>query len=110
MEALHCVVPAAVPEVPVLVDQATAVTPVLSLAVPLMPMDAEAVAMEDEDGELMVSVGGVVSFVPVVGVAGAVGAGDETAVRVTINTCEMRLTVSLAVIVIEFEPVTNGTP
>jgi hypothetical protein len=110
IEALHCVVPAAVPEVPVLVDQVTAVTPVLSLAVPLTLMDAAVLAMDDDDGELIVSVGGVVSGLPPE--VGEVGVGDtgDSDWRITMSNCETRLTVSMAVIVIEFEPVTNGMP
>lgn len=59
--ALHCVVPIAFPAPPVLVDHVTEVTPTLSLAEPLKTIDDAEVEIEDEDGEAMVSEGGVVS-------------------------------------------------
>ncbi len=64
--ALHCVVPLAVPAPPVLVDHVTAVTPTLSLDVPLKTIDDAEVEIDDE-GDAIMSEGGVVS-------AGAVAA------------------------------------
>src|ERR1700676_1008973 len=54
-------VPLAVPVLLVLVDQVTAVTPMLSLATPLSVMEAAAVEIVDAAGETMLSPGGVVS-------------------------------------------------
>jgi hypothetical protein len=71
--ALHCVVPAATPTPPVLVDHVTEVTPTLSLAIPLKTIDAAEVETDVDDGVMMVSEGGVV-FEADVGVVG-VGAG-----------------------------------
>ena len=51
----------AVPDPPVLVDHVTEVTPTLSLEVPLKAMDADEVEIDDADGAVMVSEGGVVS-------------------------------------------------
>src|SRR5580704_16881075 len=62
IEADHCVVPVAVPEYPILVDQDTLATPVLSDAVPAKVIDACKDETEVCDGLVMVSVGGVVSF------------------------------------------------
>ena len=59
--ALHCVVPLAVPDAPVLVDQVTLFTPTLSLAVPLNSMEDAEVETPVDEGELIVSDGGVVS-------------------------------------------------
>ena len=59
--ALHCVVPEATPDWPTFVDQFTAVTPTLSLAVPLTTIEAADVEMEVEEGDVIVSVGAVVS-------------------------------------------------
>jgi hypothetical protein len=91
MEALHCVVPAAVPAPPVLVDQVTAATPTVSLDVPLKARDGDDVEMLVDEGELIVSEGGVVS-VPVGGaVTGGVTTGGATTgvdARVTLNDCE----------------------
>ena len=69
IEAVQCEVPLTAPDLPVLVDQLTAVTPTLSLAVPLMLIDADEVETEDADGEVRVMDGGVVS--PEVGFVGA---------------------------------------
>ena len=84
----HCVVPVAVPEPPVEVLHATAVTPTLSLAVPLTAMEAEEVATIVNPGETILSDGGVVF--PLVGVgAGAgtgAGAGVGTGVGAGIGT------------------------
>ena len=66
MEAVQCSVPLAIPDPPVFVDQLTAVTPTLSLAVPLKPIDAVEVETEDADGEVRVMDGGVMS--PEVGI------------------------------------------
>jgi hypothetical protein len=60
---LHAAVPDAVPDEPVLVDHVTDVTPTLSLAEPLKEIEAAEVPTVVEEGELMVSVGGVVSLV-----------------------------------------------
>ena len=49
------------PEPPVLVDHETEVTPTLSLAVPLKTIDDAEVEIVDEEGEAMLSEGGVVS-------------------------------------------------
>jgi hypothetical protein len=77
--ALHCmvVVPipdAAVPAPPVLVDHVTEVTPTLSLATPLKTIDAADVETDVEEGDVMVSAGGVVFDVEV-GAVGVVGVG-----------------------------------
>lgn len=48
--ALHCVVPKAVPEDPVLVDHVTLATPERSEAVPLNCRDARVVAKDVADG------------------------------------------------------------
>ena len=55
------VVPLAVPERPVFVDHVTAATPTLSLAVPLIVIMAAEVEAVAEEGEAIVSAGGVVS-------------------------------------------------
>jgi hypothetical protein len=57
------VVPVATPEVPKLVAHVTRLTATLSLAVPLMVTDAAVVDMvaEAEEGDPILSVGGVVS-------------------------------------------------
>jgi len=72
MAALQAVVPVAVPEPPKLLAQVTVVTPTLSLAVPLIMIEDSAVETMFEEGEVMVSEGGVVS--PVLG--GVVGVVD----------------------------------
>ena len=61
------VVPEAVPDPPVDVVQWTEVTPTLSLAVPLIATEARDVESINEDGDVTVSVGGVVSLGFVVG-------------------------------------------
>ena len=66
---LHAVVPAAVPEPPKLLVQVIRWTPTLSLAVPPMRMDASAVETVVAPGEVIASVGGVVS----VGLGGGAG-------------------------------------
>jgi hypothetical protein len=48
--ALHCVVPLAVPEEPVLVDQVTLATPDRSEAVPVNLSDESVVAMDVLEG------------------------------------------------------------
>jgi len=70
--ALHAVVPVAVPEPPKLLAQVTVVTPTLSLAVPLITIEDSAVETMFEEGDVIVSEGGVVS--PVLG--GVVGVVD----------------------------------
>jgi hypothetical protein len=69
-EALQAVAPVAVPEPPKLFAQMTVVTPILSLTVPLIVIEDSAVETVVEEGEAMVSEGGVVSvgLVAVVGV------------------------------------------
>ena len=70
----HCVVPWAVPDRPVLVDQVTAATPTLSDAVPEnWSEDAEVDTMLPP-GDVMVRVGGVVSL-PAGGGGGGGGGG-----------------------------------
>jgi hypothetical protein len=91
-DTLHCVVPAAVPAPPVLVDHVTEFTPTLSLEVPVnMMLDAEVETNVDE-GEVMVTLGGVLSAVvggPGTGGAGTIGltgvTGAATVWRVTSN-------------------------
>jgi hypothetical protein len=61
IDADQLVVPLAFPDDPVLVDQATDVTPTLSLAVPLNGIDTAVVETDVAPGEPMVSVGAVVS-------------------------------------------------
>ena len=61
--ALQAAVPVAVPEPPKLLAQVIRWTPTLSLAVPLMRMDASAVETVAAPGEVIASVGGVVSAV-----------------------------------------------
>jgi hypothetical protein len=73
---LQAVVPVAVPEPPKLLAQVIRWTPTLSLAVPLMAMEASAVETVGAPGEVIASVGGVVS-----GVLGGVDGG--VAKRVT---------------------------
>ena len=60
---LQAVVPVAVPESPKLLAQVIRWTPTLSLAVPLMRMDASAVETVAVPGEVIASEGGVVSAV-----------------------------------------------
>ena len=67
----HLVVPDAVPASPFEVDQATRITPTLSLAVPLTAMAADEVATIVSEGTRICKDGGVVSPLPV----GGVGAG-----------------------------------
>jgi hypothetical protein len=62
------VVPVAVPEPPVELVHVTVVTPALSEAVPVKTTVAADVATFVPAGDMIVSVGGVVSFVGVVGV------------------------------------------
>jgi hypothetical protein len=70
-------VPLAVPELPVLVDQLTFVTPTLSLAVPLKAMVVADVDTDVPPGEPTVRVGGVVSD-PL----------EEPVCLVTVTTCD----------------------
>ena len=65
--AVHCVVPAAVPDPPVLVAHVIAVTPTLSLAVPLTTIEVAAVEITADEEEVIASCGGVVSLVGVEG-------------------------------------------
>jgi len=71
----HAVVPAAVPASPFEVDHLTAVTPTLSLAVPLIPSHAKDVETMLAPGEIMVREGGVVSVDG--GVAGGCAGGAD---------------------------------
>jgi hypothetical protein len=59
--ALHCVVPVAVPDDPVLVLQVTRATPDASEAAPMKLSAASVVETDVELGEEIVSVGAVVS-------------------------------------------------
>src|ERR1017187_10815926 len=75
------VAPAATPASPVELVHLTAVTATLSLAVPLMAMAGALVEMMVNPGDLICSVGGVVS--PFAGGAGAgVGAGGGAGVGI----------------------------
>jgi len=65
------IVPEAAPEGPVEVDHVTAVTPTLSLAVPVIEIVCPDVDTMVEPGDTTTSVGGVVSLPP----AGADGVG-----------------------------------
>jgi hypothetical protein len=67
---LQLVVPVAVPESPVELDQVTSLTPTLSLAVPLTTRELAVVETVLLDGETMDNDGAVVS-----GVGGAPGGG-----------------------------------
>lgn len=69
---LQVAVPVAVPEPPKLLAQVIVVTPILSLAVPLITIEDSDVETTVEEGEVMVSEGGVVS----VGLGGVVGVVD----------------------------------
>ena len=80
-----------------LVDHVTAVTPTLSLAVPLKTMDDADVEIDDDEGDPMVSEGGVVL------------AGVVAAWRVITKDCAMWVLVSVAVTVIVFAPEAKGT-
>jgi hypothetical protein len=62
IDADHCAVPAATPELPVLVDHVTAFTPTLSLAAPLKVNDAADVEIIVPEGDVIVTDGGVVSL------------------------------------------------
>ena len=75
----YYVVPLAVPDEPVLVDHLTAVTPTLSLAVPLKAIVDADVETDVPPGDPIVNDGAVVSVPPVVGGA---------ACRVIVTTCE----------------------
>src|SRR5579863_3568336 len=101
--ALQAVVPVAVPEPPKLLAQVTAVTPVLSLAVPLIRMEASAVENVVAPGEVIARAGGVVSAV-LGGFTGGV------ARRVTGKDCESWLVPSGAAIVMVLAPTASGTP
>src|ERR1700689_350092 len=72
----HAAVPLAVPEDPVLVDQAILATPTLSEAVPENVSVADAVETVLPPGDVMVRVGAVVS------VPGGAGVGAGVGVRV----------------------------
>ena len=90
--AVHCVVPAAVPDWAVLVDQVTDVTPAPSLAVPLKTMVADEVAIEVDEGLVIVSDGGA----------------ELGELCVIVTVCETRLKPSVALTAIEFAPITSG--
>ena len=68
IEAVHCEVPIAAPDPPVLVDQVTEVTAVLSLAVPENVIEADPLEIDVAEGVVIVREGGVLS-VEVGGVA-----------------------------------------
>jgi hypothetical protein len=106
-----------VPAPPVFVAQVTVFTPTLSLAVPLNASDDAEVETDVDDGIEIVSVGGVVSPVPVVVVVVVVGVEVvvlvvavvvDAVVRVTTAVCETCVTLSLAVTVIVFDPIASG--
>lgn len=78
----HVVVPLAVPEDPVLVDQVTLATPTLSEAVPENVSVANPVETVLPPGDVMLSVGAVVSVPPDAGVGVGVGVGVGAGVRV----------------------------
>src|SRR5579885_650906 len=80
MVADQRVVPEAVPEEPVLVDQVTLTTPTLSEAVPEKGMDDASVERLVPPGEMIVSDGGVVSPLE-----GGVGDGDGVGVGVGVG-------------------------
>ena len=86
MVQVQLMVPVAVPDWPVLVDQVILVTPTLSLAVPLNAIVEALVEMEVAPGDAMVNVGGVVSTVVpgLVGVVGVVGVVVDCRVTVTV--------------------------
>ena len=80
----HAEVPEATPEFPVDVVHFTTVTPTLSVAVPLMAIEAAEVETMVKSGDRMVTVGGTVSGPVGAGVAGGVGgAGAGGGVGVT---------------------------
>src|SRR5437870_10096617 len=91
-------VPLAVPEEPVLVAQVTAATPTLSLAVPLIVMEAAEVETVAEAGEAIASEGGVVSWD---GSGGALW-------RVTVTGCVTWPAPAVAVIVRVIAPEARG--
>jgi hypothetical protein len=98
-----------------LVDHVTEVTPTLSLAVPLKTIDAAEVETDVEDGDTMVSEGGVVFDVEVGDVGVGAGVGEvvdvvPACVRVTTADCETTVTPSVAVTAMVFDPTANGTP
>jgi len=123
MVALHCAVPDAVPDPPVLVNQVTEVTPTLSVAVPLKAIDDADVDTEVDEGVIIVSDGGVVlppmlvvvvvvvvvvAVVVGVVVVGVVVGVVETAVRVTVENCETLVNPSVDLTVIVFDPIASG--
>src|SRR5690242_864029 len=75
IDAVHCVVPEAVPEAPMLVDQVTFVTPTLSDAMPLKTIDAALVETLVPPGAVIVRAGAVMS--PPGGGGGGFGGGLE---------------------------------
>jgi hypothetical protein len=87
--ALHCTVPVvpvleAVPAPPVLVVHVTEVTPTLSLATPLNAIEAVEVDTDVDEGDRMVSEGGVAFDVDV----GVVGVGTGVVgVFVVVGVC-----------------------
>jgi hypothetical protein len=94
-------VPEATPDEPKLVAQATNFRPPASLAMPVMVTDAELVDRLPVEGEVTVSVGGVVSGDP--------GGGVEMDCRVMVTERDTRLVPVDAVTVIVFDPITSGT-
>jgi hypothetical protein len=107
MVADQLVVPFAVPDAPVLVDQVTFVTPTLSLAVPLNAMVAADVETVVPPGDPMVNVGGVVSDPPPV-VTGGVGGVVDAACLVMVTTCDTCAEPADAVTVIVFTPTASA--
>ena len=85
----HFTVPVAGPEDPVLVDQATAVTPTLSDAVPKNVSVAALVETVLPPGDVIVRVGAVVSLPPGAGVGVGTGVGDGAGLGIgaELETC-----------------------
>jgi hypothetical protein len=99
MDADHVVVPLAVPDPPVLVDQVIFATPTLSLAVPLNAIEDADVDTLVAPGDPIVNVGGVVS-----GPAGVVGA----ACLVMVTTCDTFVVPAVANTVMVFTPIARA--
>jgi hypothetical protein len=99
------------PDPPVLVDHVTLVTPTLSLAVPLKTMDDAEVEIDEDEGEAMVSEGGVVEEGVVEGGVVPVGvdAGGAVVRRMVTNDCATWVLLSVAVTVIVLAPAMRGT-
>ena len=106
------VVPVAVPEPPVELDQVTCVTPTLSLAVPLTTIELAEVDTVLLAGETMDNDGGVVSGAPggLLGGGGVLGGGAVACCSVTVTLCAAWFPLlSRAVMVITLAPTFRGT-